>query len=54
MLDSYFSFSGIEEMKEQTGWNLKIFPDAKAVPEPLASELEILRSIDSTGMLKKK
>ena len=54
MLDSYFSFSSIEEMKQQTGWNLKIFPDAKAVPEPLTRELEILRSIDSTGMLKKK
>jgi glutaconate CoA-transferase subunit B len=54
MLDSYFSFSGIEEMKEQTGWNLKIFPGAEAAPEPSAKELEILRSIDVTGMLRKK
>lgn len=54
LLDSYFPFSGIEEMKQQTGWNLKIFPGAKVVPEPSARELEILRAIDVTGMLRKK
>ena len=33
--------------------NLKIFPGAKAVPEPSAKELETLRAIDVTGMLRK-
>lgn len=54
MLDAYYSFSSTDEMKQQTGWNLKIFPGAKEVPEPSARELEILRAIDVTGMLRKK
>jgi len=53
LLDSYFSFSSIEEMRKQTGWDLKISPDVKAVPEPSDRELEILRAIDVTGMLRK-
>jgi glutaconate CoA-transferase subunit B len=54
LLDAYFSFSSIEEMISQTGWDLKISPGAKAVQEPTAKELKILRAIDVTGMLRKK
>jgi hypothetical protein len=41
-------------MKEQTGWNLKVLPGVKAAPEPSPRELKILRTIDVTGMLRKK
>lgn len=54
LLDSYFPFSGIDEMKANTGWDLKVSPNVKVVPEPTADELRALRSVDSTGMLKKK
>lgn len=53
LLDAYFPFSSIEEMIGHTGWNLKVSPGAKAVPEPTTRELEILRAIDVTGMLRK-
>lgn len=54
MLDSYFPFSSIEEMKANTDWDLKVSPQVKVVPEPTAEELQVLRSVDTTGMLKKK
>ncbi len=54
MLDSYYSFSSIEEVKANTTWDLKISPNVGITPEPTAGELEALRSVDVTGMLKKK
>ena len=54
MLDSYYSFSSIEEIKAATAWELKISPRVGITPEPTAEELEALRSVDVTGMLKKK
>lgn len=54
MLDSYFPFSSIEEMKANTNWDLKVSSEVKVVPEPTADELQVLRSVDTTGMLKKK
>jgi glutaconate CoA-transferase subunit B len=53
-LDSYFAFSGIEEMKASTGWDLKVFPHAGVTPEPTDEELKVLRAIDVTGMLRKE
>ena len=54
MLDSYYSFSSIDEIKAATAWDLKISPNVHITPEPTAGELETLRSVDVTGMLKKK
>lgn len=53
VLDSYFAFSSIKEMKAQTDWDLKVAQDAAMAPEPTPAELEILRKIDETGMLRK-
>lgn len=53
-LDAYFPFSSIEEIKENTGWDLKISPNVKVVPEPTREELENLRAVDVTGALRKK
>lgn len=53
LLDSWFAFSSVEEMKATTGWNLKTTPQAAMTPEPTAEELKALRKIDETGMLRK-
>jgi len=52
--DSYFPFSSIEEMKANTDWDLKVSLNVTVVPEPTAEEIQVLRSVDTTGMLKKK
>jgi glutaconate CoA-transferase subunit B len=54
ILDSYFSFSSIEEIRANTGWDLKISPDVKVVPEPAPQELAALRRVDQTGALRKQ
>jgi glutaconate CoA-transferase, subunit B len=53
-LETYHAFSNIDEVKANTGWDLKISPKVGVTPEPTAKELETLRSVDVTGMLKKK
>jgi glutaconate CoA-transferase subunit B len=53
-LDAYYPFTTIDEVKESTGWDLKISQDVKKVPEPTAKELEDLRAVDVTGSLRKK
>ncbi len=53
-LDSWFSFSSVAEIKANTGWDLKVSPDAHLVPEPTESELAALRRVDQTGALRKK
>jgi glutaconate CoA-transferase subunit B len=52
-LDSYFAFSSIEEIRANTGWNLKVSPEATVTPEPTDEELEVLRRIDATGLLRR-
>jgi glutaconate CoA-transferase subunit B len=54
MLDSYYPFSSIEEIKANTGWDLKISPTVSVAPEPTEGELKALRAVDATGMLKRK
>lgn len=54
ILDGYFVFSSIEEIIENTGWDLKVSPNVKMIPEPTAQELENLRAVDETGSLRKK
>jgi glutaconate CoA-transferase subunit B len=53
-LDAYFPFATVEEIKASTGWDLKISPEVKVVPEPTEHELKILREVDETGSLRKK
>ena len=53
-LDAYFGYSSVEEIKENTGWDLKISPNLGVVPEPTEEELKNLREVDTTGSLRKK
>jgi len=53
-LESWFSFSSIEEIKANTGWPLKVAPGAHVVPEPTEPELAALRRVDQTGALRRK
>jgi len=52
-LDAYFAFSSVEEILASTGWDLKVAPDVRLVPEPTAQELATLRRIDEGGMLRR-
>ncbi len=54
VLDAYFPFTTVEEVRENTGWELKISPNIRKVPEPTDRELANLRTVDSTGSLRKK
>lgn len=54
VLDAWFAFSGIAGIKANTGWHLKVSPDAAVVPEPAATELAALRQVDETGALRKQ
>jgi glutaconate CoA-transferase subunit B len=53
-LDVYFPFSSLEEIKANTGWNLKVSQNVKAAPEPTEEELKNLREVDVTSSLRKK
>ncbi|MBT8491186.1 MAG: CoA synthetase, partial [Deltaproteobacteria bacterium] len=53
-LDAYMSFSSVEEILENTGWDLKVSPDVKMIPEPTEEELKNLREVDTTSFLRKK
>ncbi|MDR1708110.1 MAG: CoA synthetase [Candidatus Accumulibacter sp.] len=53
-LTEWFSFSNVDEIRANTGWDLKVSPDAKPAPEPTEAELAALREVDQTGMLRKK
>ena len=52
-LDGWYAFSSIEEIRANTGWELKIAPGAGPVPEPTESELAALRRVDETGALRR-
>lgn len=53
-LESWFSFSSVDEIKANTGWDLKISQGAHLVPDPTSEELAALRRVDETGALRKK
>jgi glutaconate CoA-transferase subunit B len=53
-LEAYFPFTNLEEVKESTGWELKVSPSVGTVPEPTERELANLRAVDVTGSLRKK
>jgi glutaconate CoA-transferase subunit B len=52
-LDAYFPFTTIDEICNNTGWDLKVSPNVKQVPEPTEKELKNLREVDVTGSLRK-
>lgn len=53
-LDAFYPFTTVAEVKAATGWELKVAPEVKMVPEPSQKELENLRAVDTTGSLRKK
>ncbi len=53
-LDAYYPFTTVQEVKEATGWELKVSPEVGVVPEPSEEELANLRAVDTTGSLRKK
>lgn len=52
-LAAYFAFSGVEEIRANTGWDLKVAAEVHVVPEPSPEELAALRRVDETGMLRR-
>jgi glutaconate CoA-transferase subunit B len=52
-LSGWFAFASLDEIRASTGWDLKVAADAQVLPEPSAAELEALRRVDETGMLRK-
>ncbi|HLO76210.1 MAG TPA: CoA-transferase [Magnetospirillum sp.] len=52
-LDGWYSFSSVEEIRANTGWDLKVADHAAVIPEPTAAELAALRKVDVTGALRK-
>ncbi len=52
-LDGWFAFSGIDEIKANTGWDLKVCAGATIIAEPTAEEIACLRRVDETGALRK-
>ncbi|MFQ5871181.1 MAG: CoA-transferase subunit beta [Candidatus Geothermarchaeales archaeon] len=50
-LESYHPGSSAREVKENTGWNLKVSPDVGETPPPTGEELQILREeLDPKGI----
>ena len=53
LLDGWFAFSSPEQIRAQTGWDLRVADHACVVPEPSEVELAALRRVDETGMLRR-
>ncbi len=53
-LDGWYPFSSVEEIKANTGWELKLSPQAHVIPEPTEAELSALRKVDETGALRRR
>ena len=49
VLRSYHPFAGIDEVRANTGWNLRLAPDIAPTPPPTARELAIIRAYDPQG-----
>lgn len=54
VLDGYYAFSSVEEIRAQTGWQLKLASTVREVAPPTAGELAALRQVDATGMLRRQ
>ena len=51
-LHSVFPYSTVEEVRANTGWDLRISASVATVEPPSAGELEALRKVDATGALR--
>ncbi len=49
VLASYHPGQSIESVRAQTGWDLRVAPDAHVTPPPTAGELAIIRRYDPEG-----
>jgi glutaconate CoA-transferase, subunit B len=49
VLRSYHPFTSVDEIREQTGWNVHAAPDLLSTPEPTLDELRIIRRYDPDG-----
>jgi glutaconate CoA-transferase subunit B len=54
ILDSYFEDSSVEDILNNTGWNLKVSPTVRMAKGATAKEIETLRKLDPKGFLLKK
>lgn len=54
VLDAWYPFASVEDIRANTGWDLKVSPTARELPEPTAEELAALRRVDETGVLRRK
>lgn len=53
-LESCFPNVSVEDIKQNTGWDLKVSPQVSEVDPPTRQELGILRSLDRRGLLLKR
>lgn len=53
-LASFHPRSSIDEVRANTGWELRVAPDARATPAPAADELRVIREIDPEGFWTKE
>jgi glutaconate CoA-transferase subunit B len=49
VLHSYHPGTTVEQVRANTGWDLRVAPDAHQTPPPTAEELEIIRTYDPEG-----
>jgi glutaconate CoA-transferase subunit B len=52
-LHAWFPFSSAGEIRANTGWPLKLSPEARVAEAPTPAELAALRRVDATGALRK-
>ncbi|QBD80144.1 CoA-transferase [Ktedonosporobacter rubrisoli] len=50
LLQSYHPGTSIEQVQEQTGWQLRLAPDCRETEPPSAEELRLIRSCDPEGV----
>ena len=54
-LDSYYPGLSVDQVKENTGWDLKVSPNVKETEPPTTEEVRILREeLDPEGIFLKK
>jgi glutaconate CoA-transferase subunit B len=49
LLASYHPHSSVDEVRANTGWDLRVAPDAQMTPTPTDDELKVIREIDPQG-----
>lgn len=52
-LHGWYPFSSPEEIRANTGWDLRIGAEAGEIPPPTDAELTALRRVDETGALRR-